>query len=239
MTITYDDTLHEYRANGVVVPSVTQIIKRAGLSDMSFVPLEALDRGTRVHAEIAEWLTCDWLHGQPTGHLAQVIRFLSDTNADVLHVERIVYHRGLKYAGRIDLIVRIGGRIWILDFKLNSTYAGVGPQLAAYRAAFNHGRRRGLVEKIGAVVLTETSYRLHDFGSGEYEWGQFREALRNAGIRNHAGIVATRRTTSRSEAASDRNIADGGICKVECKKDGDWCEDSEVGARKSNDEIGA
>lgn len=51
---------HEYRLDGVVIPSVTQILKSAGLSSFDGVPQELLERnarfGTAVHKAVE--LTC-------------------------------------------------------------------------------------------------------------------------------------------------------------------------------------
>src|ERR1700687_810938 len=52
--ILFDAAKHEYRkADGVAVPSVTQILAKAGICDFSFVEEErrvaAMERGTSVH----------------------------------------------------------------------------------------------------------------------------------------------------------------------------------------------
>ena len=62
--LTFDNSKHEYRFNGVVVPSVTQILKAVGLSDYSYIPTGVLqiatERGTVVH-KIIEWYEQDIL----------------------------------------------------------------------------------------------------------------------------------------------------------------------------------
>lgn len=56
MALTFNPENHEYRLDGVVIPSVTQILKSAGLSNFDGVSQELLERnarfGTAVHKAI-------------------------------------------------------------------------------------------------------------------------------------------------------------------------------------------
>lgn len=50
MNLTYDDNRHEYRLDGVLVPSVTQALKLAGLIDLRWFTADDAALGTAVHA---------------------------------------------------------------------------------------------------------------------------------------------------------------------------------------------
>ena len=47
--IQFDPSTHVYTVNGRVVPSVTQVLREAGLVDPSIYPPGAAERGTAVH----------------------------------------------------------------------------------------------------------------------------------------------------------------------------------------------
>lgn len=170
--LTFDEAKHEYRYKGEVVLSVTQILTRANPGAMAFCTQEGLDRGTAVHAEIARWLSGDWQDCQPTGYLAQAVKFLEDVNACVIDFEKIVMHRDLRYCGRIDLVCRINGLTFLLDWKTNTIPESAGPQTAGYAAAWNSTRKRNRIDKRGAVLLTPDRYRLVEL-SDPMDWGDF------------------------------------------------------------------
>ena len=66
----------------------------------------------------------------------QAADFLDAMQVETIAAERCVFHEGFMYAGRLDLLASIHGRVWLLDFKTGS---GVYPehvlQAAAYRYA--------------------------------------------------------------------------------------------------------
>lgn len=116
---------------------------------------------------------------------AQALKFIQDTNAVTVANETMVMNKSLWYAGRIDCILKINGRFWLIDWKINTCYAGVGPQLAAYRQAWNT-KRNQIVEKVAVVVLKENSYELIGTDSPKWpgnpatDWQTFKEALKRA-----------------------------------------------------------
>lgn len=44
--LTFTEKEHEYRVDGVVVPSVTQVLEASGLSDVSMIPKDLLERAS-------------------------------------------------------------------------------------------------------------------------------------------------------------------------------------------------
>ena len=165
------------------VPSVTSILKRAGLSDIQYVPEAALQRGTDVHAEIAGSLRFGWRY-EISKYATHAMRFLVEVNAEIISFEKIVFEKTLWYAGRIDLVCRIDRRVYLLDWKVNTVYKSVGPQLAAYAQAWNtKAPVKHMIEKRGVVRLTEDTYQFIDADSklwptkASEDFGNFRKCL--------------------------------------------------------------
>ena len=163
----FDEESHRYRFGARVVPSVTQVLERAGLVDAQFVTRDALARGSAVHAEIAR-LIVDGT-GEPSAYAVQAMRFCEDLDVRIIATEEMVFHPLAWYAGRIDLVCKINGRVWLIDWKLNTIYKTVGPQLAAYKEAWNLGRKKNRIEKVGAVRLTERAYQFVDSQSSLWQ----------------------------------------------------------------------
>jgi PD-(D/E)XK nuclease superfamily len=166
--LTFDDATHKYAYKGKPVPSVTQILT-AG-KDISFIPQSALDRGSRVHAAIHE--SIEGVEGELSAdadelcYVRQAMRFLE--NFQIEHSETMIFNKALWYAGRMDLVGKMNGRRWLIDWKLNGIYESTGPQLAAYQHAWNAKNKRQKIEKCGAVILRENSFELVDADSNRW-----------------------------------------------------------------------
>lgn len=148
----FDDAGHAYRLGGVVLPSVTQVLKVLPSPYMA-VSREKLDEkaalGTDVHLA-CELLDRDDLDESDEGlalmaHCAPYLdayrRFKRDTNAEVLLNEQRLYHPKHRYAGTLDRRFRIGGQVWDVDLKTTVALSpAVGVQVAAYSAMLEaHG----------------------------------------------------------------------------------------------------
>lgn len=140
--LTFDPVKHEYRWNGAVVPSVTQIL--APLTDLSFVDQDVLRRakafGTAVHyaCELHDTgrLDEDALDPQLRPYLNGWRRFCAEHECVWDLVESRVYHPTLRYAGTLDRRGNVDGHPSMVDIKSGtSLYPSVGPQLAAYTHA--------------------------------------------------------------------------------------------------------
>ena len=138
--LTFDNARHEYRLDGVVIPSVTQILKAVGLSDYSHVPADKLqlaaERGTVVHEiiELYEKGTLDESTIDPAlrGYFESYLRA---KDAGLLPperpsaIEKMVYSAKYKYAGTLDQMYRDN---WINDLKTGKPQPEHELQLTAY-----------------------------------------------------------------------------------------------------------
>lgn len=125
--ITFEREGHVYRrtADGVIVPSVTQILKDTGVATdfegLSSMGQEiehaiALKReiGTAVHADAHAYDDNDLdrpsVHPEVRPYLDAWIEFRNNyPNLRPATRERLVYHPGLRYAGTLDGIFLVGG----------------------------------------------------------------------------------------------------------------------------------
>jgi hypothetical protein len=153
VTLTFDPATHTYRLNNSPVPSVTQILRAvfptmyAGIRDAAY----AMQKGQAVHAAAALIARDDLGTYDPQieGQVQACRKWFADTQAIPLEIETAVGHELYRYAGTVDLVAKIGGKLVIVDWK-----ATVTPhcqwQLGAYEAAGGFGCKRGF-----AVQLNE------------------------------------------------------------------------------------
>ena len=136
--LTFDDATHTYRIDGVVVPSVTQILSEAGLIDDRWYTEESQLRGRTVHiitalddrAELDESQVTD----EYKGYLAAWRRFKTDTQCAILSIEHRICHVSYRYAGTVDRTFRWDGIVSIADIKTGGRDAWHPVQLAGYTA---------------------------------------------------------------------------------------------------------
>lgn len=172
MTIEFDEATHQYRVDGVQVPSVTQLVAPLGEDyddpedDRMELTIEAAaDRGTTMHAYIAHRLAggdpADFeLPGAYLPYADAVELFLSEHQIAPLLIETPLPGGG--YAGTPDLICEFNAELAILDYKFVSSVAKskVGAQLGGYREL---AAENGIfVDRLYAVqFLPDGTYRLY------------------------------------------------------------------------------
>jgi hypothetical protein len=175
MSFSFDPEKHEYRLNGVALPSVTTVLKGTGMIDYSMIPQDILQaaahRGTAVHRA---------LHYYDDGELDEVTldpmivpyveagkRFYAESRFEVAYVEQRVVDTTHWYAGTLD---RTGtfpdGSVAVLDWKTGILVPGHGLQLAAYANCLEHPRR---YRRIAVQLRDDGSYQIHEFPMKDFE----------------------------------------------------------------------
>jgi hypothetical protein len=138
----FDPVQHCYSVDGVVVPSVTQVL--APLNDYRWVRPDILDAarhlGTAVHTacDLDDQGTLDERTVQPVllGFVAAWRLFCAEHRAAWRAIEQCVYHPAMGYAGRLDRLGTVDGIPTVVDLKTSARLSpAVGPQLAAYAKA--------------------------------------------------------------------------------------------------------
>lgn len=144
MSLAFDEETHVYKIDGRVVPSVTQVLKGAGLIDTAWFNDEARDRGTYV-AQATQWLdegTLDYdaLDPKLKPYVLAWEKFAYlENEIEIVSVEARVANHPRMYAGTLDRLMRWNGYIWVIDIKTGASQAWHGLQTAAYQECVTGG----------------------------------------------------------------------------------------------------
>lgn len=118
-------------------------------------------------------------------HLTPFADFLDKTGAEFVCQERTVFHPDYSYAGTLDAVVKIGGKVSVLDFKTGYVSSESVPlQLASYRFATHYvdgdTTRTSAVAIDGGLVLQlkPRSWKLHPVKCDESVFATFLTAKR-------------------------------------------------------------
>ena len=177
-SLDYDEDAHSYKVEGVKVPSVTRIVDACfpknltnwavtlGEEEYHRILDEALDIGNYTHEWIETYLKQD--HATPdVGHssfksIKSFLKWDSDYEPKWIDSERKIYCDKYKYAGTVDAVAKINGRVCVIDFKTSrKIYKPYHLQVTAYAQAIK--RIDGLKRWPLGIIL-----RL-DKETGEYE----------------------------------------------------------------------
>lgn len=181
----FDEATHTYTKDGVVIPSVTQVMESVGIIDYSMIPWEtrevALKRGSDVHLLTQFEDEGDLLEASVEphlrGYLAAWRRFKVEHEIGRLPIT-LMEHRGCHdfgYAGTLD---RLFGTRVLLDIKTGAAPWWVRIQLAAYREML----KRGPLIRIALELHKDGTYRPRECPMLEhrYDFDTFVAALRIA-----------------------------------------------------------
>jgi len=145
--MTFDPILHEYRDGDTIIPSVTQILKAAGLIDDRWFTAEARERGSAVHA-----LCQRYAQGERRDDLGRPLDSLEYVNAQAawfrarkpyaIATEQMIEGNidGHRYVGTFDLLADIDGKRCLIDYKTGTGLKWHPAQIAAYALAVNPDR---------------------------------------------------------------------------------------------------
>lgn len=143
---------HTYKLDGIVIPSVTQVIKEAGLINLDYVNDEYIkykaDLGEKVHSttELFDQNNLDEesLHPTLKAYLEGWKKFRTDYEFNPTHIEYEAYHSLYRYAGRIDRVgtIKLNRKklLAIIDIKTGIIHHSHAIQTAAYMELFNQSR---------------------------------------------------------------------------------------------------
>lgn len=139
---------HKYLLEGAEIPSVTQVMEMLSQHEYSSVNeatlMRAANRGTKVHNAIENYLKygLDDCPEELRGYMDGFLEWWGERNPTLIGSEVRIYHPIFRYAGTIDLIAEIDGKVNLVDFK--TTYKLIDKncrvQLEAYAQALQaHG----------------------------------------------------------------------------------------------------
>jgi len=146
--LVFDEAHHIYTLNGIVLPSVTQIMTPLRESNYGGIPeyvlQRAADRGTAVHQAIDIYLDYGVIDIDPrySEYVDAFLKWMGEVNPTIIATEQAIYHPSMMYCGTADCVCEIGGKTVLIDYKTTSTVHDklVRVQLQAYESALvEHG----------------------------------------------------------------------------------------------------
>ncbi len=180
--VEFDEATHTYTQGGVKLPSVTQVIKAAGLMPDFYGSGNetAMLRGTLVH-RICEFhdqsdLKEDSVDPALAGYLEAWKTFRAETEFVPSGIEWRRAHPLYRYAGMVDRIGRFGGLPAIIDIKTGASDPWMGVQLAAYEGLVVQDGPVGVNRRLGVHLTSEGKYSIQRFEDGS-DWPIFLSAL--------------------------------------------------------------
>lgn len=172
--LTFDAIKHEYRVDGAVLPSVTQVL--ASCYDFSMVAPDVLERkrqiGVATHRAIQLSLADDLdessIRPEWEGYFRAWQAFRREARITAFGaIEKPLYHPKLRYAGTPDVPLCLNGTWSVLDAKTaDDTHPAWALQLAGYQELLNVNAAKGepQIEKRFSLRLRENgTYRLDEF----------------------------------------------------------------------------
>lgn len=181
--IEFNEEKHEYKYDGVVVPSVTQVCRFLSVDSMggdTFLRDQAAIRGSAIHEatmmidyeEMPEEFPVEW-----QGYLDAYMQFLIDHKVEWEGIEHMVGCRS--FCGTIDRHGKVNGQECILDIKTGSkiNHALVKAQLGGYSLLLDPVTDYK-IDKIYCLHLNkDATYELYDMGNPFYAEELFTDCL--------------------------------------------------------------
>jgi hypothetical protein len=139
------DIDHVYRVDGVVMPSVTEILTDNRMSDLFGIPVAVLERakalGTEVHSVCEDFdngkLKVETVDPAIVPYFRAYLQFLQDNKCEIKENEMFLYSKIWGYCGQLDRVILIGDKLGIVDLKSTTTMAPAGKiQTALYKKAY-------------------------------------------------------------------------------------------------------
>lgn len=163
----FDSDNHVYTHKGQRLLSVTEILKGAGLVD-HLADEYYLDRGTKIHkaCQFFDEGTLDFKALDPIilPYVEAWMDFKAASRIKIIAIEKMVRHKELGYAGRLDRLGKMNGLKAVIDIKTGQIPEFAKFQLAAYAHAAG-----GPMWRIGVHLKADGSYSLMPFSWSDYE----------------------------------------------------------------------
>ena len=156
MNLKFDEKAHRYTINGKPVPGVTTVLREAGLMDLRFADELAMGRGTAVHEEIEKDARAEiegridvevrvehLLGSNPlTPYFRAWQEFKRQSKIEILETEERVGNEVYRYAGTVDLRVKLYKEESIIDIKTGGKSPWHPLQTAGYAECYDRPLRR-------------------------------------------------------------------------------------------------
>ncbi len=213
----YDDKAHSYKVEGVKVPSVTRVVDGCFPKDLTHWALsigqeeydkvinDALEVGNDTHQWIEDYINyghaCEdtdglWRCNHILKPVKAFLKWEEEYNPEWVDAERKVYCDKYKYAGTVDAVAKINGRVCVIDFKTSKKiYKPYHLQVTAYAQAIK--RMDGLRRWPLGIILRldkETGKFEHKVFEPKHNFNTFKKCLElkqwsSLRIKNEEGLL--------------------------------------------------
>ena len=208
----YDDKAHSYKVEGVKVPSVTRVVDGCFPKDLTHWALsigqeeydkvinDALEIGNDTHQWIEHYINYGHACAEPEDYISKSVNafldWTTEYNPEWVDAERKVYCDKYKYAGTVDAVAKINGRVCVIDFKTSKkVYKPYHLQVTAYAQAIK--RMDGLRRWPLGIILRldkETGKFEHKVFEPKHNFDTFKKCLElkqwsSLRIKNEEGLL--------------------------------------------------
>lgn len=163
--IEFHEPTHTYSVNGRPVPSVTQVLKEAGLIDTTWYNEWGKHRGSTVHRcmQLLAEDRLDLASVDPRiqGYVDAGARFMDEINFEVERTEMHVCNEKLRFAGTLDLFGRRKNNPAIIDYKTGPLQRPTQIQLTGY--SNTDQMPGGPIELWGVQLRIDGTYKMERF----------------------------------------------------------------------------
>jgi hypothetical protein len=171
--LVFNEQLHQYKLDGIVIPGVTEILTTAGLINFDFVSPDVLeysaDLGKKVHSTTELYdrqdLDVTTLHPTLISYLESWIKFKKAYNFIPYGIETQYFHPVYKFAGRLDRVgyIDAGGYMALVDIKSGVKAKHHEIQTAGYKILYDYGKKRAeQIKRRFCVYLSEDDYKVEE-----------------------------------------------------------------------------
>lgn len=200
--LTFNENKHKYAINGRAVPGVTDMLDAVLGEPINRATDWHLGRGKAVHAAAALIAQGKEFEFDPQieGYVRAIRKFFADEKPEVIKVEMRVCSELYQYAGTLDLLCVIRGKVCILDWKNSLEEERCKLQLGLYSLALKVDNK---------PVRWGIAVELHDDGSYRTPglWDLRRAQQEALAIRTVYGILERMGRIERRK--EQNNVSDG------------------------------
>lgn len=185
--ITYDDGKHEYRIDGSVVPSVTQLLEpvrgEMGGTDSQREYKRQIGKALDAAIQLSERQELDYstLAPEVLPFFEAWLAFKRDTGFRPMLLQTVVYSRKLRYAGTLDMLgTRVPDSLnpnELIDTKCTwAMEPATAIQTAGYAIAAHESHGIRVLKRAGLQLLRDGKYKYHPF-NGQLDENVFKACL--------------------------------------------------------------
>lgn len=198
----FDAATHAFSVEGRRVPSVTQILRDAGLVDYEHCTEEGKWRGSGIHRAIHIELTqgLDWTSIPETWHpyVGAARQYVDDHHAAIVEIERQVVSRIFGFAGVLDAILALHARCnpWcggprlssLTDWKSGAPVKATALQLAGYQHAYYEETHILVPHRVAVQLKPDGTCHPTEY-TNRTDRDRFLAALTIANLRREYGLL--------------------------------------------------